>query len=432
MADTTNIQQYLSLLEKYNTADRKEKISTLSLSNNIDALISMSENKPLYQLNLLEIANVIETMTSEIIFLILKYKEDNSYILCRSFLEQLLVPLGFKMKWFKSPQITAETNRLDICIQELGKYAIIIENKLKGAVFQRNQLARYIGKMRQCGYKDNQIFIIILPNHIDKQLFSHINKSVWRLPKDWTLPNHDRACAYNDKVSCKCDFNIPFVFCRDCEKDLYEKFSNRTSILDIELLDWFEDFCIPSIPIKEEVLRSAVIQFVDFLKGLFNKRLNSKILMEIVDFLREQLLDSKSTPLEQWELVEKKKKEVENLSTGLIGLQTSISQELIEEWRKQLERKWGKWLRHENRKSFGIKIKGIWCGCWCESREPYWGFQCDSPTGEQIEIVQKILENCGKTICNQQKGWISWEHTLHGDERCEEFYNSAKELGYIE
>lgn len=96
--------------------------------------------------------------------------------------------------------------------------------------------------------------------------------------------------------------------------------------------------------------------------------------------------------------------------------------------------KWGQWLKCENRKSFGINIQGVWCGCWCDDgsgAKPYWGFQCDSPTQEQIEMVNRILEKVGNKYAKPEPGWIAWYYTWHGDERCNDLYVAARELGYL-
>ena len=96
--------------------------------------------------------------------------------------------------------------------------------------------------------------------------------------------------------------------------------------------------------------------------------------------------------------------------------------------------KWGQWLKYEYRKSFGINIQGVWCGCWCDEGEggkPYWGFQCDLPTPEQEEMVKKIIDRIDITEYMTNKGWIAWDYTWDGDERCDKFYEAALELGYL-
>lgn len=156
-----------------------------------------SENKPKYQLNVLDLVNISEPLTSQLLKLLFQYRLKDRYVICEAFLKYFLTTSGYNAELFSRPRITAETEHIDVGIQERGKYAVIIENKLKGAVFQRNQLARYIQKMRNEGYTDDQIFIIVLPGYVDRDIFDHINKSVWRLPSDWESPNQERVCAFS-------------------------------------------------------------------------------------------------------------------------------------------------------------------------------------------------------------------------------------------
>lgn len=60
------------------------------------------------------------------------------------------------------PKITAEKHRIDGLIQEEEKYAIIIENKVCGAVEQEGQLGRYIDECEKLGYDQSDIYILYL------------------------------------------------------------------------------------------------------------------------------------------------------------------------------------------------------------------------------------------------------------------------------
>lgn len=433
MSELNRVKKIFELLNVYEGVMKDEICSYLSLSNKLNNLVKSSEYRPPYQLNLLDIIGVKETLTSRIVSLIFKYKIGNDYILCRSFIEEFLVNRGFDSKWIKSPSIEAERDRIDVKVWEEDKYTIIIENKLKGAPFRRNQIARYIQKMKDSGYPDDRIFIVVLPDYVDRLFFDHIKQSVWYLPKDWRAPNREQRC-YKDEYSCLCDSGEACPLCKDCNKDFRQKFTPRTVILDLDFINWLENRCLSLISVDECLLRSAIIQFVDFLKGVFNNRLNHKLVMEIVEFLREQLIDADKPLIEQWRTIENKRQEVQKLISGLENLQTSIGKEQIDAWRDLLMPKWGQWLKCENRKSFGINIQGVWCGCWCDEGsgvKPYWGFQCDSPTQEQIEMVNRILEKVGNTSAKPEPGWIAWYYTWHGDERCNDFYVAARELGYL-
>lgn len=435
MQPDISLKNALSFIDKYENFNQQNQHTLLSIANKLKDFIDRSPNKPIYLLNLLDMLYASETATSKIITSILNYQVNHEFVLCRMFINYFLVPKGFNMQWFSSPCITAETDRIDICIQEKGKYAIIIENKLKGARFQRNQIARYIGKMRREGFKDEQIFVIILPRYIDSKLFDHINQSVWRLPSDWDSPNQERNCRWeSDAVSCQCDGDRDKT-CEGCEIDLRRKFAPRTLILDKPFPNWLEDCCLPILGKREQVLASAIVQFADYLKGIYNNRINNKLNMEIVDFLRNELLKDESLSLAgQAKLIEAKQAELEVLKEGLKKLRHSVYTDLIKQWYENLKRTpWGEKLIY-NIDSFYIEFNHIQCGCWYErdDKQPYWGFWSDKSNNNKIRKVHTIIEKCRLSKYEEGNECLAWDYTDKGDKQCAQFYHAAKELGYLE
>ena len=51
-------------------------------------------------------------------------------------------------------------------------------------------------------------------------------------------------------------------------------------------------------------------------------------------------------------------------------------------------------LKYEDKKYFGIDINGVNCGCWFGDK-PYWGFQCNTPSEIQKNMVCSILKEAG-------------------------------------
>ena len=76
-------------------------------------------------------------------------------------------------------------------------YAVIIENKIHDAVFQRNQLARYINVTKSLTNEDN-VFIVLLPKESYNGYINGIPDSVWRLPCDWDVSNNERKVPYKE------------------------------------------------------------------------------------------------------------------------------------------------------------------------------------------------------------------------------------------
>lgn len=401
-------------------------------------MLNNYELRPLFEMNVIDFFNPKEPMTSKIIEMIFNYSNENEeFIVLKRFCETFLCPSGFDIRDISEPEIISERQgHIDIRITESEKYAIIIENKLKGAPFQRNQLARYIQQLRSEGFYDEQIYVVILPRYVN----TVINKSVWRLPSDaMETTNANRHCRVSDGKLCWCD--IPkrvftkqeIKHCSKCEL-LEEVFIDRTKILHVDFSEWLIEV-EHYVPRREINVRSAILQFADYLNGLYNNRINQKLNMKIVEFLRDKLeLDiTKSS----WKKLNGQIDDVQELIDGLTTLRTEFSSDFIDKWYEQLFPKWNM-LRNEPRKSFGILIKGMWFGCWWAEEadnhdSPIWGIYCDegNPTPSQIKAAEKILAKCGLSNSVGDNQWMTWSNTIEGDKIADRLYTAAKELGYI-
>ena len=68
-----------------------------------------------------------------------------------------------------SPEIKTEVDYIDMLIQEGGNYAIIVENKVCGAVDRDRQLGRYINDCVGLGYKEHQIYVLYIVDRPGKE-----------------------------------------------------------------------------------------------------------------------------------------------------------------------------------------------------------------------------------------------------------------------
>ena len=156
----------------------------LELTDGLKECMENSPNKPPFSINYLEYYNSYEPVTSWIIRHFFAYKYNGHHPFFESFAKTFLQGIGFRLDWINEPIIDKdhEYKSIDILVRD-KQYAVIIENKLKGAEFQLNQLARYITTMRDEGYSNEQIFVVILPK--DDINNEDLYESVWKLPKDW-------------------------------------------------------------------------------------------------------------------------------------------------------------------------------------------------------------------------------------------------------
>lgn len=318
---TSDLESYI--LQPYRDA--------LNLSQKLQDCKDNSSHKPPFEINYLQYFNCQETDTSWIIRHIFaykyKYKDKEVHPFLVSFVETFLQGKGFKKEWIDKPIIDKdhEYKDIDISIRD-KKYAIIIENKLKGAQFQLNQLARYIAKMREEGYKDEQIFVVILQKENNKQ----INKSVWKLPKDWKSPSKDRNCRVDD-YTCKCDCEDykQMEGCEECQH-LWDIFKSRVIIIHSELSEWLYECVVNKTAVIPEeelhnqyVLTSAILQFVDFLNYLYKTRESDQFKMDIQNFLSNKLKLNGLSIEKQLLRVEDKIKDAQDLVDWLNDLRKS-------------------------------------------------------------------------------------------------------------
>ena len=308
---------------------------TLKLSEQLQECEEKSPNKPPFAINFLEHSKTRETFTSWIIRHIFAYTYNGHHPFFKSFASTFLQDIGFKMEWIDAPLIDKdhEYKNIDILVRD-KRYAIIIENKLKGAPFQPNQLARYIAKMSNEGFSYEQIFVVVLPGI--KCSNENLPASAWNLPKDWMSPDSKRKCRIAQN-SCWCDSENyqPERHCSHC-RPLKETFHNRTLFIHKEFSEWLyscvvnntldlpqEELC------KQYVLTSAVLQFIDYLNSLYQTRENNKYKMDIQNFLSEQMKLGEVAINEQLSLLEDKKKDVEDLGKRLDELYNTKLKEYI-------------------------------------------------------------------------------------------------------
>ena len=135
-----DVKDLLDLVEKYRK-EREQKLGELP-----------------FRYNVLEEVRVNENAHTRLLMRLLEYKRARQH-----FFDYL--GKGFASLEMPNPKITAEKHRIDGLIQEEGKYAIIIENKVCGAVEQGRQLEKYIDKCKKdLGDDLKKVYILYLVN----------------------------------------------------------------------------------------------------------------------------------------------------------------------------------------------------------------------------------------------------------------------------
>ena len=278
--DPTKIIDLLDLARDFTRSKEEEYYAAidngLRLVLDYHDMVDNVLKKDYSHVNLLDQVNLIdnyqmvnEVANSRILAQLFGVRRNGQYEVLQSFLK---ICFGDRFKEeVNKPQIYNEKHHIDILVQEVS-YAIILENKIYKAEQQRNQLASYIRDMKAEGYQDEQIYVVYLPD--DKDYDAN--------DCSWTL--HSNICDGCDGKNCKKkgsdDYLKPFF-----EKERYKCVDFRTKILP-----WLKDDVLPSCKEDEVLLKAALIQYIDFLEGLFYERLiNNNIDMETDKLINDKL-----------------------------------------------------------------------------------------------------------------------------------------------
>lgn len=222
--------------------EQMQKVFTLVKDIN-DFVNAKKKNLP-YNINVIDELHANENAHSRILRKLLQYQDSfNRYRILESLIHYISLLEGkteFANIKIQAPTITQETERIDLWVRDTKtKYSIIFENKIKGAIDQDNQLARYILKTINQNFDEKNIFIVYL----------------------------------------SADEKKPADYSWKYEGQNYEsKFKNRYVNLSFKLhiLPWLKEEILPNCIIKEELLISAIKQYIDHLEGLFWMRPSQK------------------------------------------------------------------------------------------------------------------------------------------------------------
>jgi len=221
----------------------------IDLSCRISKLIRDEKQKQPYPINVLSESYPDENANSRILAMLFKYTiygEHSVFNSFKSMLNEMLNSGNGEVINIIDPEIsveasTSEKRRIDILVTDKNsKNAIIIENKIWGANDQSKQIDDYISYVHSLGYALNNIFVVYLT--------SDGTKTVSKDSLSWE--NREQLGGF-----------LPMNFKYD-------------------IIQWLENKVLPDCRQKEFLLYSAVTQYVDFLKGIFNMRNTDKIVSQ--------------------------------------------------------------------------------------------------------------------------------------------------------
>lgn len=384
----------ISLLKLSNSYQNWKKMNvktkfshSINLLDKFSFVYDSEINKLPYRLNLLDDLSTNENAHSK--FLIRLLQHQPALINFINFINNDdSNNFTFDVSIIKKPILTYEKLRIDGLIKENNKYAIIIENKIHNAVEQEHQIGRYINKCKSIGFSVEQIFVIYLTR---TERDSH-SEQTWG--NEYSLSNFNKR---------------------------YSKLSYKSKILP-----WLESY-LGTLSPKEELIKSAVIQYIDHLKHFFNKKeIYSKMNAELQNFLYTEL-NLNADNVENIEVVERKISEISNLKEQLEELARVTKKKLFEDWKKNLDEnfefteyvkfnqskdsfiKTGVTLEYEG-KVFSILIEHNY-------KAIYFGFgrhfASEKLEPEIKEFLESIIES--ENLKVEEPWWYGWKYTSFND-----------------
>ena len=300
------------LLTQFEASNRAEADGFFQLLEEFTRRYKHLKQKLPYHINVIDELHVNENANSRILVSLFKYKDNGEYTLLKSFIRNRLS--NWDIDVFE-PQISSEDWRIDLLVREKGKYAIIFENKIYDAVLQKNQLARYIIKMRNEDFDPEQIYVVFLP----PQKYDPTDCS-WKVP----IGECETCC---DAAKCP---NM---------NSLKAEFEDRFKIITFreDIIAWLEEDVIPNCRQKETYLYTAAMQYLDYLKGYFDLRtINKNMNMELQDYLINKLELENKTEEQQISILDKKMDEIQHLLNQMNEIKASINNRIA-------ERDWENW-----------------------------------------------------------------------------------------
>ncbi len=233
-----------------------------------DEIINRNLQKKAYDINLIDELHANENAHTRILMKLLEFNRDGVYFIFQKFLDILNEKLEEKIETtnFDSPKFQYQWANIDGYIYQDKGIAIIIENKIQWAIDQNAQIERYVETAKQGGgISPDKIYVVYLTDDGRKKV------------ENYSLTPHAKKIlgVDEDKAGRFIELNY--------KDDLLPLFKDILTYLDFS---------------KEVYLKSAIIQYIDYLDGRFGRREREKEFLNSIlsDMLRIFSIEKEEIP----------------------------------------------------------------------------------------------------------------------------------------
>lgn len=328
-----------------------------------------------YRLNIITELHANENANSRILRGILQYQINNDYPLLRSFIDIVQNKCDCNISLdVKFPVITNEESRIDLLIKEKSNYAIVVENKIWGAIDQDKQIERYVDYVLNCGIPQNRIYVVYLTADGSKKIGDNSLTDPVKKKLGMSTYKDGRFVCINFKD---------------------------------DILPWLQEIIQSDIAKSEPLLCSALTQYVDYQKGIFGLRNEDEIIAKQLEIVTMEKLKINSIGelLKAWRDVDKLQDTICNAANK------RIESLCISKIRNALEKQ-GYTIKASEFKydRFDLEIeipewKKSW---WCIEEEKFrlfWGIWEDPEKNVAPKYKSKLSDVYEKI---QESGYIAW------------------------
>jgi hypothetical protein len=322
----------------------------LNFASEFSSLKEEEQKKLPFHLNLVDQLHINENAHSRILMHLLSYKNDNGkYVFLTSLIDLIKEKHSgdFSKITIESPQITQEKERIDLWVRD-KVYAIIFENKIYNADDREAQLSNYIEKTLKHNYNKNQIFVVYLSQY----------------PKE---PELQSWGEYKDSFRSR---YVNLSFCYD-------------------ILPWLKDKILPTIKYKELFLQTAIIQYIDYLEGLFKIRnIDKPMNMELNKLIEQHFKLSDESAKDKIRTIQKPAQEIDDLSSQMKALLESYRQIIFDSWLEQTRKNYSRFCPNKKHNENNWFITDV-------TIENVYGRQVTVYMGADYTEVNSIIFYCG-------------------------------------
>jgi len=288
------------------------------LGQELKILKKIEEEKIPYHLNLIDELHANENAHTRILLKLLKYKTGGRYPFVESFLgmmSQKCSQYPFPIDAIQELELTFDKEKIDLLIEDRDhRFAVIVENKIQNAADQQKQIERYIEKVRSRVKETLQIWVIYLTSDGTKQIssFSLTQKA-------------------QEMLSMSDEDNGRFV---------------EINYKD-DILEWLMNQVLPEIKHRDELMICAIQQYIDYLRGRYNLRINQKDLRhKMEEKIKEALKLTDVKESIQWQTICESELQLSTILNALNLQKRHIVQNLLMEWESAADNSFG--TKHNN------------------------------------------------------------------------------------